>query len=246
MTTINAISEASICNMALARMGSTQTITTLASTDRSNEAAQCRIWYPQDRDAILCDFPWPWAEAYAELDQVAGPEINGLVANAQWARSYRNPPDCLKIRRVVSTPAPVATSPPQTTGNFTLYPYQNQPWKRAVGNPYPISYGIGSDTTGRLIFSDSFGEFGAGLTCVYTAAVADPSQFAADFADTLAWRLAADLAMGLGFSDAKRQFAETMYERTIRKSRSAQENEQQSDIPLVRTQSEMINRRWNY
>jgi hypothetical protein len=243
MSVPNVVSETSICNMALARIGSTQSITSLA--DRSNEARQCAIWYPQDRDVLLCDFPFPWSESYFNLDQVAGPEINGQVANAQWSRTYRYPSDCLKVRRLVATPQPLTATIPQTTAPTSNAAWGNQPWKRAVGNPYPISYAVGHDATGRLIMTDSVGT-GFGVTCVYTAAVEDPTQFSADFVDALAWRLAADLAMGLAFSDAKRNWAHQEYEKHARTVRATTMNEQQSDIPLIRTQSEMINARWRY
>lgn len=241
--TVNAITEASICNQALSRAGSTQSITSLNPSDTSVEADQCRIWYPQDRDSMLADFPYPWAEAYLNLAQVAGPEIDGNVANAQWARSYRYPPDCLKIRRLVPTPlTSTPQSPPQTTGPVN-YGWGNQPWKRPEGQPYPISYGIGHDVTGRLLMTDFWG-CGYGLTAVYTQSVQDPTQFAADFADALSWRLASDLAMGLGYSDSRRQYAERMYRDTIYKARATQFNEMQGDIPFLRRQSEVIRARW--
>ncbi len=242
---VYAISEASVCNQALARAGSTQTITSLNPSDRSVEADQCRIWYPALRDAMLSDFPYPWAEAYLNLAQVAGPEIDGNVANAQWARSYRYPPDCLKIRRLVATQLTVTpeTPIPQTTGGQAVYTYGNEPWKRPEGAPYPISYGIGHDVTGRLIETDFWGQ-GYGLTAVYTAKVEDPTQFSPDFADALAWRLASDLAMALGFSDARRQYAERMYRDVIYKQRATQFNEMQGDIPWLRRQSEVIRARW--
>lgn len=241
MTTNNTISEVSICNMALARIGSTQTITSFG--DDSNEAQQCLFFYPQDRDALLADFPWPWAEGYAQLAQVAGPEINGQLANSQWSRSFRYPADCIKMRRLIDTQPAPGTIPPQTTGISTVYPYQNQPWHRAVGQPYPLSYGESADSEGRLIMTDFVG-IGSGLTAVYTRAVADPTQMTADFADLLAWRLAVDLSMGLAFSDTKRQLAEQMYERMVRKARASEMNAQQSDIPYVSYQSEMIRARW--
>lgn len=241
--TINAITEASICNMALSRMGSTQTITSLAISDRSNEANQARLWFPQDRDALLCDFPWPWAESYQVLDQVAGPEIDGQLANAQWQRTYRYPSDALKLRRLVETQPILTNNIPQTTGTNSVYPYYPQPWRRPEGQPWPISYSVGHDAIGRLIETDSYG-CGYGITMVYTAAVSDPTQFSADFADTLAWRLAADFAMGLGFSDAKREYAETMYRKTIYKARATHLNERQSDVPNITWQSQMVNARW--
>lgn len=241
MGTPNSISEVSISNVALARMGSTQTITSFA--DGSNEAAQCSIFYPFDRDAMLSDFPYPWAEAYFNLAEVVGPETTQSRANAQWIRSYRYPSDCLKLRQVIVTPAPLlASSLPQTTGNNGINYWYNEPWRRLVGNAYPISYGLSNDSIGRLITSDFLTPYG--LTAVYTQRVSDPSQFATDFADALAWRLAADLAMGLGFSDAKRKYAEEKYDSVMHKCRATAMNEQQSDVPYLRRQSEVIRARW--
>lgn len=238
--TVNVISEISVSNLALNRIGSTQTIASFA--DGSNEANQCARLYPQSRDVMLCDFPLPWAEAYAVLDQVAGPEIDGQVANSQWMRTYRWPPDALKIRRLTIAPIPNTNATPQTTGQF-LPPTYGAPWKRAEGQPYPLMYGIGHDATGRLIMTDSVGN-GAGVMAVYTAAVEDPTQFSADFADALAWRLAADLAMALAFDNTKRQFAHQEYEKHARTMRATMLNEEQSSIPFVRYQSETIRSRW--
>ncbi len=243
MTSPYDIQEAGICNQALSRAGSTQSITSLNPSDTSVEADQCRIWYPALRDASLADFPYPWAESYLNLAQVAGPEIDGNVANAQWARTYRYPPDCLKIRRLVPTPVSGSDTIPQTTGPAGGYGYGNEPWKRPEGQPYPISYSIGHDATGRLLETDFWGN-GYGLTAVYTAKVEDPTQFSADFADMLAWRLAIDLAFALGFSDQRRSNAQRMYEEVVRKQRATQFNESQGDIPWLRRQSEVIRARW--
>lgn len=237
------IAEAGVCNQALSRAGSTQSITSLNPSDTSVEADQCRIWYPATRDSMLADYPYPWAEAYLNLAQVAGPEIDGNVADAQWARSYRYPPDCLKIRRLVATQTSVTAAVPQTTGLSSAYTLANEPWKRPEGQPYPISYGIGHDVTGRLILTDFWGN-GYGLTAVYTAKVEDPTQFSPDFADALAWRLAADLAMSLGYSDSRRQYAERMYRDVVYRQRATQFNEMQGDIPWLRRQSEVIRARW--
>lgn len=240
--TTNTISEVSIANMALARMGYVQQIASFQ--DDSPAAQQCSLFYPQDRDAMLCDFPWSWAEGYAQLDQVAGPEIDGEAASAQWLRSYRYPSDCLVMRRLMNTLPPISTgSIPQTTGT-TINTYQNNPQLRPTGDPYPLSYGESSDATGRLVMTDFTG-VGYGLTAVYTRAVNDPSQFTAAFADALAWRLAADIAMGLGFDDRRRQYLEAKYDAVIRKVRASDTNAaNQDDIPWVRWQSQTVRARW--
>ncbi len=233
--TANVISEITISNQALSRMGSTQTITSFA--DGSNEADQCLLWYAQDRDALLNDFVWPWAEAYVPLAEVAGPETTNDRANAVWMRSYRYPADCLKMRRMVCTPFPLSGT---ITGQINYY--QNEAWRRAVGDAQPISYALSSDDTGKLIVTDAYGQ--NGVTAVYTRAVSDPTQFDADFVDLFTWRLACDLAMGLGRDDAKRAYANKMYSDLKGSTRAAQMNQMQSDIPSVRWQSETVRARW--
>ena len=64
------LSVVDICNVALTRIGSTQRITAITPPFNTNEAAQCALFYPQCRDELLRDFPWPWASAYVELTQV--------------------------------------------------------------------------------------------------------------------------------------------------------------------------------
>lgn len=234
-------SEIAICNLALARMGSTQKITSFQ--DGSDAAAQCAQFYPFDRDAMLADFPYPWAEAYNNLVEVAGPETTQTRANAQWIRSYRYPTDCAKMRRIIQTPPPIAgTSPPQTTGTTGINYWCNEPWRRAVGDAYPVSYGLGNDDIGRLIMSDFYGPIG--LTAIYTQSVSDPSQFSTDFAEALAWRLASDLAMSFAYDDKKRQYCDGEYLKKVACARATAMNEIQSDVPFLRRQSEVIRARW--
>lgn len=240
MGTPDYISEVSIVNSALNRIGSTQQITSF--NDNSIEAAQGALIYPNERNKLLSTFPWPFAEAYYDLTEVAGPETTSARANAQWLRSYRYPPDCLKMRRVVIKPQPVGSSLPQTTGTSGINYWYNEPWRRAVGDAYPVSYGLGSDATGKLIMSDFYSTYG--LTAIYTQAVSDPSQFETDFADALTWEVASELAMGLAYSDAKRDHADKMAEKSLRMAIVTAQNSMSSDIPWLRRQSEVIRARW--
>jgi hypothetical protein len=241
VTTPNVISEISITNLALSRAGSSQTISSF--NDGSNEANQGAIWYPQDRDATLCDWPWEWAEVYTPLAEVAGPETTGQRANAVWFRSYRYPSDCLKMKRVVRTPWPLPpTFPPPTPGITTINYGWCEPWRRAVGDAVPISYGMSNDSTGRLIVTDAGGQ--NGITAVYTQAVADPTQFSADFADMLAWRLGGDLAFALGRDQKKRDVCMKAYFEIRGSARAADANQVQSDIPRVGYQSQTVRARW--
>lgn len=242
MGTPNLVSEASICNLALKRAGSNQQIGAL--TDQTNEASTCALFYPQDRDAILNDFPFPWSEVYFLLTQVAGPETTNSRANAQWLRSFRYPSDCLKLHRVVFTPTPlVGVVIPQTTGVFGINYWYNESWRRAVGDAYPVPYGLSQDSQGLLICMDMYNTQ-YGMTAIYTGNSTNPAVFHADFIDHLAWRLGGDLAMALSYDVKKREYCMKMAEETKCKVRAASFNEMQSDIPYLRHQAETIRARW--
>jgi hypothetical protein len=87
--------ETEIANLALSHLGIGKEIANL-ETEKSQEATACRRFYPTCRDAVLRDFPWPFATKFAILALVADPPTETL----EWAFSYRYPTDCLTIRRI--------------------------------------------------------------------------------------------------------------------------------------------------
>jgi len=117
-----ATTAVSICNIALSRIGVSKVIEDLE--EDSTEADVCETHYDAVRDAVLADFPWPFATRYATLaldeaadDQEWAPE---------WGYSYRYPTDCLRVLRIVA----------------------------ASNRRSNIPYAIGSDEDGLLIFTD--------------------------------------------------------------------------------------------
>lgn len=96
-----AISDASICNMALARIGVTKSITAL--TDTTVEGRQCNLFYEQTRDALLEAFAWPFATRQATLAVIDD------IDRDDWTYAYGLPDDCLSPRSIwagVRTPRP--------------------------------------------------------------------------------------------------------------------------------------------
>lgn len=89
-----ASSETEICNLALAHLGDTQGIAAL--TERSTAARSCALWYPQIRDEVLADFPWPFATRSEALALVAT-----FSSPSEWAYSYRYPSDALAVWRIL-------------------------------------------------------------------------------------------------------------------------------------------------
>lgn len=221
--------------MALSRCGVAQILTSLA--DNSDSANQCNFWYDQCRDAMLRDFPWPWAQGFAVLNQVS---TTGEWANAQWLYSYRYPTDCLYARKISYTRTVAAVDDIPVTPVTSQVPIVSEyPWLREDGDPAPYPFTIGHDTDGRLIFTNC-----PTASLWYTVAVEDTTQFSPDFTSLLAWRLAKELAIPLTSSNERRKWAEEKYDDELRKTRAAALNEQQSSQPILIMQSEVARARF--
>lgn len=229
------MSDILIANMALNRIGSTQSIQ--AFTDQTNEAQQLNIWYFQDRDAELTDWPWNFAYKYVALNLVS---TIGIPANPEWLYSYRMPADCLSVRRIVcgQVVTNAQASPPLTTAPNS-YQYNNLVRFRQDGDPLPQPFEEGVDETGRLIYTDA-----PYAWIRYTFLQENASLYPRDFADMLAWRVAKDL-YGLARADARRDYCEKMYEKTKQMARARDLNDSQNDQPFVDYNSESIRARWN-
>lgn len=85
----------SICNMALGRIGITRQIANL-TTENSQEAVTCRLYYDDAVRFVLEDYPWPFATKYRSLGLVES------APNSDWQYSYRYPSDGVFIRRIVT------------------------------------------------------------------------------------------------------------------------------------------------
>ena len=85
------VSVISICNMALSRLGQTDPIAALS--EASEAARQCNLLFEQTRDAVLREFPWPFANrtSLLALRTDTYPGFN---------YAYGYPADCLVVRRI--------------------------------------------------------------------------------------------------------------------------------------------------
>jgi hypothetical protein len=114
-----------IANLALSHLGIGKEIADL-DNEKSQEAVTMRRFYEQTRDAVLRDFPWPFATRFAALALVADPPTE----TEEWAFSYRYPTDCLMMRRIQIGSARVDT------------------------NQSRIVFKTGRDDQGQLIYTD--------------------------------------------------------------------------------------------
>ncbi len=105
-----AMTDVQICNIALARLGSTLRIASL--TDGTVQADQCSLVYETLRDQILADFPWTFATRYGALT-VKSTEIHPF-----YAYVYEMPADALRVLRVFAPDAAKTTREPFAVFNY--------------------------------------------------------------------------------------------------------------------------------
>lgn len=88
-------SKVGICNFALGHLGLGKEIANF-ETEKSQEAASCRLYYETALKQTLRDYDWPFATKIAALNLIEE------TPNVEWGYSYRYPTDCVKFRRILS------------------------------------------------------------------------------------------------------------------------------------------------
>ena len=91
-----AVSDIEICNRGLRHIGQA-TITSF--TDNTQPARDCQLFYKQNVDIVLRDFPWNFAHAKKALQDFTVP----VDYEGKYAYAYTIPTDCLKTRDVYET-----------------------------------------------------------------------------------------------------------------------------------------------
>lgn len=196
-----------LVNMALSRIGVSQTIANL-STEQSAEAAAARTVYKTELDATLRDFPWPFATRYDLLTYVAGTLEDPV--NGDWTFSYRPPADSLRVRRIVDPTAHREQRP-------------------------EIPFSMGADDDGDLLLCSEPGKHlgteeddpaDYEVEVEYTARIPCPARRGdAIFRSAAAWRLARALCEPLGRDQKKTEFCERQYLRDLLAARREHLNE---------------------
>lgn len=116
-----------VCNIALGKIGISQTIANLG-TDLTESAAQMRLHYAMQLEATLRSYPWAFATKYDNaLTLVDGSEDDPV--NDDWIFAYRPPVDCIFVRRIVTA-------------------------EKREFEPNPEMFRIGQDATGDVIFTN--------------------------------------------------------------------------------------------
>lgn len=88
-------SDVDIANQALSHIGVSKFIANL-ETEQTNEARACRTFFNTARNAMVRDFPWPFATKFAQLGLVSQDPTD------EWKFEYAYPSDAVKLIRIVT------------------------------------------------------------------------------------------------------------------------------------------------
>lgn len=189
-----------ICNRALSELGTQSFIASL--DEGSNEAAQCKLWYDNQRQGLLRSAPWGFARRQLVLSQI-GDLYPDATSPYPWLWKYAYPADCLKFRYILAPPIiPAGSITPPQVGVGIQGPWSATPSR---SNRYIITADV--DTFGnqtKSLVSNIFAAIG-----VYTLDVTNPDIFDTSFESALAASLAYKLCIPLsGNVGMREQFRE--------------------------------------
>ncbi len=85
------LSETSICNQSLGRIGGLQIKN--VETDTSVQAIQCRLHYEQTRDALIRSYSWRFASERATLSA-------GTTPDFEWSNAFTLPTDFMFLKSI--------------------------------------------------------------------------------------------------------------------------------------------------
>lgn len=212
--------QLSVANLALAHLMIGKPIG--AMNEATQSARVMTQFYAQARDEVFRDFNWPFARRFAQLVLVSGPTP---PATPDFPYSYRSPV-ALAIRDViVGSRRPGA---PFIGGSvFSAFGAYDQPMPAASR----ITFEVGGDDTGQLIYTDAAPDLTNGLPIVeYTKAV-DEAQWASDFTAAVSFKLAWYAAPALTAGDPHKLGDRAMggYLDALGRAKANSRNEQQDD-----------------
>lgn len=194
-------SETDICNLALANLGDTATVTSIDPPEDSAQAQHCARFYPIARNALLEMASWGFSTKRVALAAVDNP-------STQWQFAYAMPSGVINLLAVLPEGStddyseifsqfddPI--SPQSATKNDLL---------DALYTPQPYTVEI-NDQKQQIILTNA-----ENATLRYTTLATDSTSFSPLFVVALGWLLASMLAGPLikgdaGAAEAKRCYA---------------------------------------
>ena len=92
-------SAVDICNLALAHLGDTATVSSISPPEGSTQASHCARFYPMARNALLEMHTWGFATKRAAL------ALNSTNATSTWDYAYTPPSDAMNYIAVLDPEA---------------------------------------------------------------------------------------------------------------------------------------------
>ncbi|SRR6266542_3241699 len=181
-STVIATSEVDVAQMALACLGSTATVTSIAAPV-SKEERFVALFYPRLRDRLFKLLKPQWAVRRAPL------ALDTTALRPGWAYVYRLPPDLLQAVDIEGS---------GYRGGVPLSIAYPAPYGRDPSNPLnitpaaPFAIEANNIGTGRVLCTDI-----PDASLVYVARITDPSVWSPEFLEAVVWSLAARLVMPL-------------------------------------------------
>jgi len=213
--------EVSICNRALAMIGSRSTISSINPSDGSNEANQCALWYYSTRDALLRAAHWNFTRTQIQLTQLkASTDVNSTCP-APWAFEYAYPSNCMKMRFIAPYLPPNVQpgSIPLTTGTqgpaINGVNYWNRPVRFLVANDLDVN---NNDSTVILTNEPM-------ATGIFTKQITNPQLFDSNFVKALEASLAAFLIPSINMNMTLLKLQISLAESYITQARVSDGNE---------------------
>lgn len=182
--------EVDICNLALAHLGDTATVSSIDPPEGSAQAEHCARFYPIARDALLEMHTWNFATRKVTLAEVTNEW-------EQWEYAYALPSDCMTAFAIIS---------PESTGDYTAsYNYPGQ----YIDGTTPLVNVAGYAPQPFVIEGQTLYTNQEDAVLRYQALVVDTTKFSQLFVSTLSWQLASMLAGPIikgdqGAAEAKR------------------------------------------
>jgi hypothetical protein len=196
------MTKTEIANLTLFCLGASKQLANV-DTDMTVEARTIRACIDGQRDFCMRELDWPLATAYSVPGLVAGTSSTPAVPD--WFFSYRQPADCLKVRRVMTAGL---SSFPITFGRHRKFTIP------------PIAFTVGRDSQGALIYTNL-----QNANIEYTIRITDYTALDPMFATMLAWRIAIVCAPALSRVDGITKTVQNGYELEKQRATAAAFNE---------------------
>lgn len=206
-------SEIDICNMALDQISATNIS---GFNGQTKQEIKCAQWYPVERDALIQESFWTFADTEVTLTPVDNnfPSLNYLF-------SYLYPPDCLKIKSICApntnpdlVPWPVGSYDTEDTFGIVL-------GNNGIHNVIRVILDANGQPTGQKAILCDLPE----AILIYVRQITDTSMFPPTFVEALALRLARRLAKVFNTDPSVKRDVDNDYQEATTQAKKASANE---------------------